>query len=190
MKNIEERVEELLCEGTKPTEIRKIIREEFKKPFSKSKLDSIIDDLYYEKKIALVDYEVFTKRNSDLNCSICGRALTDPISITRGIGPECFLGDKKKKSKKEVEQKEVKIEDTISLYMFDNKQDIVSTQYLYDHIKEKHNEKNHDEIIKSILDFVGNSDGFYIFGSGPGSNDINSKFATIMKRSYYGNYNR
>ena len=24
------------------------------------------------------------------NCAICGRGLTDPISLERGIGPECY----------------------------------------------------------------------------------------------------
>lgn len=28
------------------------------------------------------------------HCSICGRELTDPVSVSRGIGPECILGAK------------------------------------------------------------------------------------------------
>lgn len=27
-------------------------------------------------------------------CSVCGRELTDPVSVARGIGPECIMGVK------------------------------------------------------------------------------------------------
>ena len=39
----------------------------------------------------------------EAHCMICGRLLTDPLSVKRGIGPVCYAAILKKRREKEAE---------------------------------------------------------------------------------------
>ena len=39
----------------------------------------------------------------EAHCMICGRPLTNPVSVKRGIGPVCYAAILKKRREKEAE---------------------------------------------------------------------------------------
>jgi len=41
--------------------------------------------------------------SSETKCMICGRLLTDPVSVKRGIGPVCYAAILGKRREKEAE---------------------------------------------------------------------------------------